>query len=67
MGTILSISLNFNYFPLLVVVGLAWLIPMTLSVLRIKKVPSVIVEILMGYLAGRFILVHIDSESTKIL
>ncbi len=67
MGTILSISLNFNYFPLLVVVGLAWLIPMTLSVLRIKKVPSVIVEILIGYLAGRFILVHIDSESTKIL
>jgi Kef-type K+ transport system membrane component KefB/Trk K+ transport system NAD-binding subunit len=67
MGPILSISLNFNYFPLLVVVGLAWIIPMTLSVLRIKKVPSVIVEILMGYLAGRFILLHIDSESTKIL
>ncbi len=67
MGHFLSISLDFNYFPLLIVTGLAWIIPMALSVLRIKKVPSVIVEILMGYLAGRFIFVNIDPESIKIL
>lgn len=67
MGPLLSISLNFNYFPLLVVVGLAWIIPMALSVLRIKKIPSVVVEILMGYLAGRFLLADVDPESIKIL
>lgn len=67
MGTLLSISLNFNYFPLLVVVGLAWLVPMALSLLRIKKVPSVIVEIIMGYFAGRLLLVNAGTESMKIL
>ncbi len=67
MGPLLSISLDFDYFPLLIVTGLAWIIPMALSVLRIKKVPSVIVEILLGYVAGRYILFNIDAESLKIL
>ena len=52
MGTTLSISLHFDYLPLLVIVVLAWIIPMALSILRIKKVPSVIVEIIFGYFAG---------------
>ncbi|HKK43232.1 MAG TPA: cation:proton antiporter, partial [Bacteroidales bacterium] len=67
MGPLLSISLDFNYLPLLIVTGLAWIIPMGLSVLRIKKVPSVIVEILLGYVAGRFLLVGTDEGSMKIL
>jgi len=67
MGTLQSISLDFNYLPLLIVVGLAWIIPMALSVLRIKKVPSVIIEIFMGYFAGRYLLINIDPESLKIL
>ena len=67
MGTLLSISLHFDYFPLLIVVGLAWLIPMALSLLRIKKVPSVIVEIIFGYFAGKFIISHASPESIKIL
>ncbi len=67
MGTLLSISLHFDYFPLLIVMGLAWLIPMALSLLRIKKVPSVIVEIVFGYFAGKFILSHASPESIKIL
>jgi Kef-type K+ transport system membrane component KefB/Trk K+ transport system NAD-binding subunit len=67
MANLLTISLNFNYFPLLVVVGLAWIIPMVLSVLRIKKVPTVIVEIIMGYFAGRFIFINISPESINIL
>jgi Kef-type K+ transport system membrane component KefB/Trk K+ transport system NAD-binding subunit len=67
MATLLSISLNFDYFPLLVVVGLAWIIPMALSVLRIKKIPSVVVEIFLGYFAGRYLLVNISPESINIL
>ena len=67
MGILLSISLDFNYFPLLVVVALAWIIPMSLSMLRIKRVPSVIVEIFMGYFVGRFLLLHISPESMYIL
>jgi Kef-type K+ transport system membrane component KefB/Trk K+ transport system NAD-binding subunit len=67
MGTLLTISLDFNYFPLLVVVALAWIAPMALSVFRIRKVPAVIVEIALGYFAGRYILGNISDESLKIL
>ena len=67
MGTVLTISLHFDYFPLLVVLGLAWIIPMGLSILRIRKVPSVIVEIIMGYFAGRTILSTASPESINIL
>ncbi len=67
MGPYLSISLHFDYFPLLVIVGLAWIIPMLLSVLRIKKIPSVVVEILLGYFAGKYLLANISTESIKIL
>lgn len=67
MTRFLSISLDYDYLPLLVVVGLAWLVPMGLSVLRIKRVPSVIVEIVMGYLVGRFLLLNMDPESINIL
>ncbi|MCD4698940.1 MAG: cation:proton antiporter [Bacteroidales bacterium] len=67
MTTFMSISLHFDYIPLLVIVGLAWIIPMSLSVLRIKRVPSVIVEIILGYFAGRFILMNISPESISIL
>ncbi len=67
MSNFLSISLHFDYLPLLVIVGLAWIIPMGLSVLRIKKVPSVIVEIFLGYIAGRFVFINISPESINIL
>jgi len=67
MGPWLSISLNFEYFPLLVIAGLAWIIPMLLSVLRIKKIPSVVVEIFLGYFAGRYLLANISPESKNLL
>ena len=57
-----TISLDFDYFPLLVVVALAWLIPSTLSVLRVKRVPSVIVEIFLGY----FVLENVISRGNLI-
>src|SRR5665647_341019 len=67
MAVLLSISLHFDYLPLLIVVGLAWLIPMALSLLRIKRVPTVIVEIILGYFVGRFLLLNQNPESIKIL
>jgi Kef-type K+ transport system membrane component KefB/Trk K+ transport system NAD-binding subunit len=67
MTTLLSISLKFEYFPLLIVVALAWITPMTLSVLRIKKIPSVVVEIFLGYFAGKYLLVNSSPESIVIL
>ena len=67
MITYLTISLNFDYLPLLVVAGLAWIIPMSLSVLKIKKLPTVIVEIFLGYFIGRYLLMDSSPESMKIL
>ncbi|HOP58534.1 MAG TPA: cation:proton antiporter [Bacteroidales bacterium] len=67
MTHLLSISFKYDYFPLLVVMGLAWIIPMVLSILKMKRIPSVIAEIFIGYLAGRFLLVNITPESTNIL
>lgn len=63
----LSISLHFDYLPLLVVIGLAWIIPMTLSIFNLKRIPSVIVEILIGYIAGRLFLLNANPESLNIL
>ncbi len=67
MAPFLGISLNFDYLPLLVVMGLAWIIPMGLSVLRIKRVPAVIVEILLGYFVARFVLAGTNPDSIHIL
>ncbi|MFO7851943.1 MAG: monovalent cation:proton antiporter family protein [Bacteroidota bacterium] len=67
MTRLLNISLHFDYWPLLVIVALAWAVPMAISLLRIKRVPSVILEIILGYFAGRYILVNADDLSIKIL
>jgi Kef-type K+ transport system membrane component KefB/Trk K+ transport system NAD-binding subunit len=47
--------------------GMAWIIPMLLSILRIKRIPSVIVEIILGYFAGSFLLSNVSPESINIL
>lgn len=63
----LSISLHFDYWPLLVIVALAWIVPMGISLLRLKRIPSVVLEIILGYFAGRYLLVNADDLSIKIL
>ncbi len=67
MLQLLNISFDFSYLPLLVLVALAWLIPMVLSLLRVKRVPSVIVEIVLGYAVGHYLLAHSSEGSTYIL
>lgn len=44
------------YFPLLIVFVIAWTVPLVLSRLEISKIPSVIVEIVMGVVVGPFVL-----------
>ncbi|MEN8224855.1 MAG: monovalent cation:proton antiporter family protein [Bacteroidota bacterium] len=64
---LLNISFDFEYLPLLIVVAIAWLVPMFLSVLHIKRIPAVIVEIIAGFLIGRYLLFQSSSESMEIL
>jgi Kef-type K+ transport system membrane component KefB len=64
---LLSLSFHFDYYPLLLVATVAWLTPVLLSLLRLRKVPSVIVEIVFGYLLGHFVLTNHAAGSFHIL
>lgn len=63
----LNISFDFEYLPLLIVVAIAWAVPMLLSVLRLQRIPSVIVEIIVGFFIGRYLLMDSSSGSMEIL
>ncbi len=64
---LLSLSMHFNFLPLFLVIAVAWLAPILLSVLKLKNIPSVIIEILFGYLIGLFFLSNQSGDSFKIL
>ncbi len=63
---LLNISFHFNYFPLMVVMAVAWFTPMLLSGLKMRKVPAVIVEIILGFLIGHYF-IEFDKGSLEIL
>jgi len=65
--TLLSLSFHFNYFPLLIVIALAWLAPISLSLLKLKKVPSVILEIILGFIIGHYFMTNHNTDSYHIL
>lgn len=67
MGLSLNISFHFDYFPLMVVAALAWAIPMVMSLIRLKKIPTVIIEIILGYFIGKYFLGSSEQESYRIL
>ena len=67
MGVFLNMSFNIHFLPLLIVVALAWAAPVLLSLFRISKVPTVIAEIVLGYVLGHFMLDHISEESMRVL
>ena len=46
---------------------LAALSPILLSLLRLKKIPIVIIEIILGFLAGKFLFGNLSEESFLIL
>jgi len=64
---LLSISFHFDFFPLLIVVAIAWITPILLSVFKLKKIPVVIIEIFMGFLAGKYLFGGFGEESMMIL
>jgi len=64
---LLNISFHFDYFPLLVVAAIAWRTLIILSILKLTMVPSVIIEIILGFLIGEFMLGSIDHESFRTL
>lgn len=65
--TLLTISFDFEFYPLLIVVAIAWFIPMSMSLLRITKIPTVIIEILAGFIIGKWLLGIYPSDSIILL
>ena len=67
MNPLLNISFGFEYYPLLIVAFLAWVIPVALSLFRMHKVPTVIVEIIAGYLVGKYLIAHFPDSHIQSL
>ena len=55
MNIILNISFDYDFLPLLVIISIAWVIPMLMTLLRFSKVPIVIAEIIAGYFIGKYL------------
>ncbi len=64
---LINISFQFDFLPLLIIMLAAWLVPILLSVLNLRKIPSVIVEIIFGYFIGLFFFKGFHPESLHIL
>ncbi len=60
---LINISFDFDFYPILIVVAIAWITPVALALLKLKKIPAVIVEILLGFLAGKYLFGHLGEES----
>jgi len=64
---LLNISFDYDFYPLLVIAAIAWITPVLLSLLKLKKIPIVIVEIILGFLAGKFLFGNLSEDSFLIL
>ncbi|MEA3478669.1 MAG: cation:proton antiporter [Bacteroidota bacterium] len=64
---LLNISFHFDYLPLLVVIAIAWIVPIMMSLLKAQRVPTVIVEIIFGFLVGYYLLDFASEDSVMIL
>lgn len=62
-----AISFDFDFLPLLIVVGIGWAVPMIMNALNMKRAPTVVAEIIAGYLIGSFLLGTTDSSSDQVL
>jgi len=59
-----TISFDFDYLPLLIVVAIGWATPMLMHLLNLKRAPTVVVEIIAGYIIGHF-LFDLSASSTE--
>lgn len=55
-----------DYLPLFIIFVVAWLVPMTLSWFGVSKLPSVIVEIMMGVIIGPFALNFVTGTEASL-
>ncbi len=62
-----NITFDISFLPVLIVVALAWLVPMVASIARIDRIPTVILEIIAGYFLGKFLLNNIPGKDKEIL
>lgn len=63
----LSITFQYDLWPILVVISIAWLVPFAMSLLNLHRVHSVIIEIIAGFLAGQFLLTDLGPANLQIL
>lgn len=64
---LLSTATHFNYLPILIIAAIAWATPLLLSLLKLKKIPTVLVEIIMGFVAARFFFGDLSGDTMRIL
>lgn len=64
---LLNISFHQDFYPLLIVVAIAWVTPVFLSLLKLNKIPTVIVEIILGFLAGKYLFGNLSEDNLLIL
>ncbi len=66
-STILNISFEFEYYPLFIVTIVALTVPVLLSLLRFSRVPTVIVEMIAGYIIGKYLIAHFPDTHIQSL
>ncbi len=65
--SMLNISFNFDFFPLFVIAALAWTIPMLKSLARLTRIPNAVLELVLGYIIARPLIINCSDESIRIL
>ena len=64
---LLSISFQYDFYPFFVVAAIAFAAPILRSLFRLNKIPIVIIEIILGFLAGKFLFGNLSEDSFLIL
>ena len=64
---LLSVTFEISFLPLLIVMAIAWLVPIMAALLRLDKLPAVILEIVAGYFIGKYLLGIIPSDGREVL
>ena len=64
---LINISFDYDFYPLLVVAAIAWSTPILLSLVKLKKIPIVIIEIILGFIAGKYLFGGLSDDSFLIL
>lgn len=62
-----TISFHHDYFPVMIMLGIAWSIPTLMNLLKIKRIPTVIVEIIAGFFIGRLFMSGFSEQGVQSL